>query len=78
MIYNEFQDSYKPVSYLSDPEGKGKDFVGQPICNTKVAYHGKFFVIGIPSHRALGIFSFNKEEFTCKITKWLDKVSLPL
>ena len=78
VIYNEFLDSYKPVIYESDLDNKGKDFVGQPICNTKVAFHGKFFVIGIPSYRALGVFSFNKEEFSCKITKWLDKVSLPL
>lgn len=73
MIYSEKRREIKEVHY-----GEGdaeKAFEGKEVCNARVAYNGKYFLIGIPSHRALGFFSFSRHDFTFKVTKWLTRVS---
>lgn len=45
------------------------------ICNAKVAFNGKFFVIGLVNddESRLGIFSFKKATWRAKPLKWVTK-----
>ena len=47
------------------------------ICNTQIAFNGKFFAVGLVSNSKsiFGVFSFNRHTQEAKITKWLSKVS---
>ena len=54
----------------------GQVYMGQDICNIQVASNNKFFMIGIPSKRAIGFFGLNRIQLTCKPLKWVTKVSL--
>ena len=74
-IYSEKRKEVKPVVYGETEEEKS--YQGKEICNARVAYNSKFFCIGIPAHRALGFFSFDRSVFTFKPVKWLTKVSAP-
>ena len=56
----------------------GQVYMGQDICNIQVASNNKFFMIGIPSKRAIGFFGLNRIQLTCKPLKWVTKVSQTL
>lgn len=45
------------------------------ICNTRVAYNGKFFVIGLVSdtQSKIGVFAFQKENFNSRPLLWVSK-----
>ena len=73
VIYSQQRKDAKPVMYGESDEEQS--YQGKEICNALVAYNSKFFCIGIPAHRALGFFSFDRIEFTFKPVKWLTKVS---
>ena len=53
----------------------GQVYMGQDICNVQVASNNKFFMIGVPSKRAIGFFGLNRIQLTCKPLKWVTKVS---
>ena len=54
---------------------EGQAFEGQTICNVQVAQNNKFFMIGVPSKRAIGFFGLNRVQMTAKPLKWITKVS---
>ena len=53
----------------------GKEFAGHKIANIQVSSNNKFFMIGIPSKRALGWFGLNRVHFLVRSLKWITKVS---
>jgi hypothetical protein len=49
----------------SESEQENLQLSAMTICNTRVAYNGKFFVIGLVSdmQSKIGVFAFQKETF---------------
>jgi len=45
-IYSQRLNSFKPVAYGE----AGKNFNGKIISSAKVAFHGRFFALGIPGN----------------------------
>lgn len=70
-VYRQKKADSKPVDYGESEQGLA--LVGKEICNAKTAYNGKYFIIGFPSARTIGFFSFDKETFTFKPVKFLEK-----
>jgi hypothetical protein len=55
---------------------EGKEYMLERICNIQISFNSKFFAVGIPDKRALGIFKIDRT--TLRVTpptKWIDKVS---
>lgn len=48
------------------------------ICNTHVAFNGKFFAVGLvsSSKSLFGIFAFDRKTGEATLLKWITKVSL--
>ena len=55
---------------------QGHLFEGKPICNVQAALSNKFFMLGIPSKRAIGFFSLDRVQMNTKPLCWINKVSL--
>ena len=53
----------------------GEVYAGHHICNVQVALNNKFFMIGVPSKRAIGFFGLNRVQLSTKPLKWVTKVS---
>ncbi len=75
LLYSHERRTHNRVTYGESEEEKS--YEGKLICNARVAYNSKFFCIGLPQHRALGFFAFNRKELTSRPVKWLTKVSAP-
>ena len=74
-IYNHSKKADpKEVDFGDD----GQEFSGKKICNIQVSSNNKFFMIGIPSERALGWFGLNRVHFTVRALKWITKVSVAI
>lgn len=54
----------------------GQQYEGHDICNVKAALNNKFFMIGVPSKRAIGFFGLNRVQLSTKPLKWITKVSV--
>ena len=73
-IYIHNKKDTRQVDYGED----GQAFMDADICNVQVALNNKFFMIGIPSKRAIGFFGLNRVQLSTKPLKWVTKVSNPL
>ncbi len=75
-IYSEDRRDSKPVPFSTEEKELAK-FVDMNICNTQVAFNSKFFVVGLVSEEksVLGVFEFNRENWSAKPIKWITKVS---
>ena len=70
-IYINNKDETRDVDFGED----GQVFANHPIKKVQVAENNKFFMIGIPSRRAIGFFGLNRVQLTSKPLKWITKVS---
>lgn len=70
-LYLQNKDETRQVEFGED----GAVYANEPICKVQVAENNKFFMIGIPSKRALGFFGLNRQQLTTKPLKWVTKVS---
>ena len=50
---------------------EGQAYVGHEICKVQVALNNKFFMIGVPSKRAIGFFGLNRVQLSTKPLKWV-------
>ena len=73
-VYDFEKADTKEVDFGDD----GQDFVGNKIASIQVSSNNKFFMIGIPSKRALGWFGLNRVHFQTRPLKWITKVSSSL
>ena len=71
-VYMHNKKDTREVDFGED----GLTFVGEDICNVQVASNNKFFMVGVPSKRAIGFFGFNRVQLNTKPLKWVTKVSL--
>ena len=70
-IYIHNKQDTRQVDYGED----GEAFKDADICNVQLALNNKFFMIGIPSKRAIGFFGLNRIQLSTKPLKWVTKVS---
>jgi len=54
---------------------EGASYVGEDICNVQASLNNKFFMLGVPSKRAIGFFGLSRVQLTTKPLKWVTKVS---
>ena len=71
-IYTYNKDLTTPVEFGEE----GAAYADQPICKIHAAENNKFFMIGVPSKRAIGFFGLNRMKLTSKPLKWVTKVSI--
>ena len=59
-------------------EDKNLNSADFTVCNTHIAFNGRFFAIGLVSENKslFGIYSFNKATCSAQLVKWESKVSL--
>lgn len=69
-VHNKNGD-VREIDYGED----GNNYQGNDICNVQVSLNNKFFMIGIPSKRAIGFFGLNRVQLSTKPLKWVTKVS---
>ena len=70
-IYIHNKKDIREIDYGED----GQIYAGGEICNIQVAQNNKFFMVGIPSKRAIGFFGLNRVQLSTKPLKWITKVS---
>ena len=70
-IYIHNKDEVREVDFGEE----GAAYADQPICKIQAAENNKFFMIGIPSKRAIGFFGLNRTQLNSKPLKWVTKVS---
>lgn len=71
-IYAETRAACTAVDFGVD---NGSDqFAGLNICDAYVSENSKFYIIGVPSRQAFGIFSFNRINYISKPIKWITNV----
>lgn len=68
-IYTYNKDLTTPVEFGEE----GAAYADQPICKIHAAENNKFFMIGVPSKRAIGFFGLNRMKLTSKPLKWVTK-----
>lgn len=72
-IYAETRANCTTVDFGVD---NGSDaYAGLNICDVYVSENSKFYIIGVPSKQAFGIFSFNRINYISKPIKWITNVS---
>lgn len=72
-IYVHNKKDCKQVDYGDN----GQVFMGEEICRVQVSYNNKFFMIGVPSKRAIGFFGLNRVQLSSKPLHFITKVSRP-
>lgn len=70
-IYIHNKDETREVDFGEE----GAAYADHPICKIQAAENNKFFMIGIPSKRAIGFFGLNRTQLTSKPLKWVTKYS---
>lgn len=72
-IYAETRACCTTVDFGVD---NGSDaFAGLNICDVYVSENSKFYIIGVPSKQAFGVFSFNRINYISKPIKWITNIS---
>ena len=70
-VHNKNGD-VREIDYGED----GQAYMGHEICNVQLALNNKFFMIGVPSKRALGFFGISRVQLSTKPLKWVTRVSI--
>lgn len=72
-VYSEMRGNCEPIDFGT--ENDSEQYIGLDIEDVCVSDNAKFFIIGIPSKKAFGVFTFNRTNFISRPIRWITNIS---